>query len=193
MAKIIGLTGGIGSGKTKVADYLTQKGIPVYIADVEAKKILDKPDVIQKITDEIGGITLVEGKIDRKSLANTVFNNPEKLQKLNNIIHPEVQKHFTDWVAAHKSHPIVVKEAAILFESGSYKQCDAVITITAPVEERIKRVMKRDSVSYEDVLRRMENQWTDEERIKFSDYAIENVNFNQTKKHLDKILKELII
>lgn len=193
MAKIIGLTGGIGSGKTKVADYLTQKGIPVYIADVEAKKILDKPDVIQKITDEIGGITLVEGKIDRKSLANTVFNNPEKLQKLNNIIHPEVQKHFTDWVTIHKSYPIVVKEAAILFESGSYKQCDAVITITAPVEERIKRVMKRDNVSYEDVLRRMENQWTDEERVKFSDYAIENVNFNQTKKHLDKILKELII
>lgn len=191
MTKIIGLTGGIGSGKTKIANYMEKKGIPVYIADIEAKKILDNSDVIKKVKEAFDKVVVIDEKIDRKSLANEVFNNPEKLQKLNNIIHPEVRKHFAEWVKNHKQHPFVVKEAAILFESGSYKECDKIITVTAPIEERIKRVINRDKSSYNDVLQRVNNQWTDEQRAELSDYVVENIDFKQTKKHIDLIIKEL--
>lgn len=191
MTKIIGLTGGIGSGKTKIANYMEEKGIPVYIADIEAKKILDNSDVIKKVKETFDKVVVIDGKIDRKLLANEVFNNPEKLQKLNNIIHPAVRKHFAEWVENHKQHPFVVKEAAILFESGSYKECDKIITVSVPIEERIKRVINRDKSSYNEVLQRVNNQWTDEQRAELSDYVVENIDFKQTKKHIDLIIKKL--
>lgn len=191
MSKIIGLTGGIGSGKTMVANYIKSLGIPVYIADDEARTVMDTTEVIQMIATEFGKEVLSEGKINRKALAGIVFNNPEKLKRLNSIVHPKVKKHFDSWVNTHKNHPLLFKEAAILFESGSYKDCDAVITVTAPIEIRLQRVMDRDKTDKESILKRIENQWTDEKRIAQSDYVIHNLSVEDTKKQVNKILNLL--
>ncbi len=191
MTKIIGLTGGIGSGKTMVAEYLKSLGIPVYIADDEAKNIMNTDEVVKTICNTFGKEIIYNGTINREKLAQLVFNNPEKLQKLNNIVHPEVKKHFDTWVEKHKYFPFVVKEAAILFESGSNNYCDAIITITCPLETRLKRVMERDKTDRESILKRIENQWTEEQRIAKSDYVIHNMSVEATKKQVDEILKIL--
>ncbi|MCF6132081.1 dephospho-CoA kinase [Flavobacterium wongokense] len=191
MTKIIGLTGGIGSGKTLVAKHIESLGIPVYIADDEAKKITETKVVTDLIIDAFGSQILENGKLNREKLAQLVFNNPEKLQKLNSIIHPKVKQHFDDWVAQHKNHPLVVKEAAILFESGSYKDCDAIITVTAPIETRLQRVIERDKSTREAVLKRMQSQWTDEQRVAKSNYVIHNISVKETYIQIEEILKLL--
>ncbi len=171
----VGLTGGIGSGKTTVAKIFEVLGIPVYYSDIQAKKILFKPETIEKIRHTFGEKVFEKGKLSKKLLAKIVFNDKEKLQKLNSIIHPAVKTDFKNWLEKQNA-PYVVKEAAILFESGAYKDMDFIITVFAPVEERIKRVMKRDNISREEVIRRIENQWTDEKKIKLSDFVIKNYN-----------------
>jgi len=191
MTKIIGLTGGIGSGKSTVANLFMSKGVPVYIADTEAKKLMESRNIITKITNYFGNDILVNSKIDRPKLAKLVFNNPSKLSELNNIVHPEVQKHFQNWLKNKKDFPFVIKEAAILFETGGNKQCDKVITVVAPQELRIQRVKERDKVTREDVLERINNQWTDEMKILVSDFVIENIDIESTKSKVDEILKEL--
>jgi dephospho-CoA kinase len=191
MTKIIGLTGGIGSGKTMIANYMKSLGIPVYIADDEAKNLMQTNDIIQAVTNEFGNKIIKEGKINREKLAQIVFNNPEKLKKLNAIIHPAVKEHFNTWLQNHSNYPFVIKEAAILFESGSYQYCDAIITVTAPVETRIQRVIERDNTNRESILHRMNNQWTDEQRIAKSDYVIHNSTVKETQKQTDVILKLL--
>ncbi len=188
MSKIIGLTGGIGSGKTMIANYIKSVEIPVYIADDEARKLMDNKEVIDEIGKEFGSQIITNGKLNRQKLANLVFNNPEKLKLLNNIVHPKVKKHFINWIENHKMHPLLVKEAAILFESGAYKECDVIISVTAPIETRIQRVMERDKTDKESVLKRMQNQWTDEERIAKSDYIIHNLALEDTKNQVDRIL-----
>jgi dephospho-CoA kinase len=193
MTKIIGLTGGIGSGKTTVANLFRQHGVPVYIADDQAKKILNLPETVESIAQTFGALVISGGKVNREALANIVFENPEKLRLLNNIIHPAVRKDFLDWVKEHESHPIIIKEAAILFESGNDLDCDAIITVTAPLETRIERVMKRDKTSRESVLKRIENQWTDDMRIAKSDYVIENISPAETGRQVSKTLKKLQI
>ena len=191
MTKIIGLTGGIGSGKTMIAKYIKSLGIPVYIADDEARELMTTDKVIKVISSAFGKEVLDNGSLNREKLAQLVFNNPEKLQKLNSIVHPEVKKHFDTWVENHKNYPFVVKEAAILFETESNKYCDAVITITSPLETRLQRVMERDKTDRESVLKRIQNQWTDEQRIAKSDYVIQNLSIEATKKQVDKIIKLL--
>lgn len=191
MTKIIGLTGGIGSGKTTVAKLLESEGIPVYISDEEAKKILDEPKTIKQLISEFGNDIILNGKVDRKKLSEIVFNSADKLKKLNSIIHPLVKTHFDKWVLKNSHLPFVVKEAAILFESGSYKYCDIIITVTADIEIRIQRVMDRDKVSRDQVLDRIKNQWTDEERIKHSDFVIKNENFDETRSEVQKILQKI--
>jgi dephospho-CoA kinase len=191
MTKIIGLTGGIGSGKTTVARYIASQGIPVYIADEEAKKVMNTPDVVSLVAKAFGDTVLENGVINRQKLAQLVFNAPEKLQQLNNIIHPKVKQDFENWVQKHHNHPFVIKEAAILFESGSYQFCDKIITVTAPENVRLQRVMSRDSVTKNQVLARMQNQWKEEEKIALSDYVIQNINIEDTKSQVDNILKTL--
>jgi dephospho-CoA kinase len=191
MTKIIGLTGGIGTGKTMVAEYFKSLGIPVYIADEEARQLMTSDNIINALSNEFGKEILENGFLNREKLAQLVFNNPKKLQKLNSIVHPEVKKHFDNWVEKHKIYPFIVKEAAILFESGSYKYCDTIITVTAPLETRLQRVMKRDKTDIESVLKRIENQWTDEQRIAKSNYVIHNLSVESTKKQVDEILKKL--
>lgn len=191
MTKIIGLTGGIGSGKTTVARYIAAQGIPVYIADEEAKKVMNTPEVLSLVAKTFGDSILENGVVNRQKLAQLVFNAPEKLQQLNNIIHPKVKQDFESWVQEHHNHPFVIKEAAILFESGSYQFCDKIITVTAPENVRLQRVVLRDSVTEDQVLARMQNQWKEEEKIALSDYVIQNINIEDTKSQVDNILKTL--
>lgn len=188
MTKIIGLTGGIGSGKSSIAKHIESLGIPVYIADTEAKKILDTADVIAKVIALFGDDILENGKIDRKKIAALVFQDPEKLKKYNAIIHPEVYLHFQNWVKQHSNYPLVVKEAAILFESGSYKDCDKIILVTAPKENRIQRVMKRDAVTREAIEQRMSHQWDDETKKSMSDFVIENIELEKAKQSAENII-----
>jgi dephospho-CoA kinase len=189
--KIIGLTGGIGSGKSTIANYFLSKGIPVYISDVEARKVMELPNVSAKIANEFGHELLEQGLINRDKLAAIVFGSPEKLKKLNAIVHPEVKKHFDKWVLTHKNSPFVIKEAAILFESGAYKDCDYIISVSAPIETRIKRVMERDQTTREQVQNRINNQMSDEERNAKSDFVISNTYSDDFKTRVDEIIKIL--
>lgn len=191
MTKIIGLTGGIGSGKTMVANYMKSLGIPVYIADEEAKKIMDTQEVVKLVQNAFGSTVINTNKINREQLAKLVFNNPEQLQKLNAIIHPIVKQNFDNWVKNQGNVPFVVKEAAVLFESGGDQYCDSVITVTAPLETRLERVIQRDKTNRESVLVRIKNQWSDEKKIENSDYVIHNITLEDTKNQVDNILKIL--
>ncbi|MBP6556753.1 MAG: dephospho-CoA kinase [Flavobacterium sp.] len=191
MTKIIGLTGGIGSGKTLVANYMKSKGIPVYIADEEAKMIMETQEVIQWVATAFGNSVISNNKIDRAKLAQMVFNNPKMLEKLNALIHPLVKENFDIWLKKHSVFPFVIKEAAILFESGSYKYCDSIITITAPLETRLQRVIERDKTNRESVLSRMKNQWSEEQKIAKSNFVIHNISIEDTKNQVDDILNLL--
>jgi dephospho-CoA kinase len=193
MTKIIGLTGGIGSGKTTVANYFKSYGIPVYIADDEARKIMQSADILEAIKNLFGADVFENETLNREKLAKIVFNNPESLEKLNGIVHPAVKKHFEQWLLQNLQAPYVIYEAAILFESGRYKDCDIIITVTAPIESRIQRVIKRDNTTRELVLKRINAQWTDEKRISKSDFVIENIAIEPTKLEIDRILKILKI
>lgn len=193
MTKIIGLTGGIGSGKTTIARHFMEANIPVYIADDEARKIMQSKAILEAIQKVFGDSIFDNGVLNREKLSQIVFSEPEKLKKLNGIIHPAVKKHFQSWVNNHQEFPFVVYEAAILFESGSYKNCDVIITVTAPIESRIERVIRRDKTTREQVLKRINAQWSDEQRSAKSDFVIENLDPKNTKLEVGKILKILMI
>lgn len=172
----VGITGGIGSGKTTVCKVFMLLGVPVYFADDEAKRLLDTSvKVKDSIVETFGENVLAEtGCIDRKKLAALVFNNKEELSKLNMIVHPAVAAHFEAWLAENKNAPYMLKEAAILFESNAYKAVDKIITVTAPLELRIQRAMERDGVDRETIVQRINNQLSDDEKIKRSDFVIYN-------------------
>lgn len=192
MTKIIGLTGGIGSGKSTVANYIASKGIPVYIADEEAKKLMELPEVIASIQGIFSENVLDEfGKLNRKKIADLVFNSPTQLTQLNNIVHPLVKNHFIEWLKIHSNAPFVIKEVAILFETGGNTACDKVILVTAPEEIRIERAMKRDNVSKETIVSRMNNQLPESEKITKSDFIIHNTDLNKSFIQVDEILKIL--
>ncbi|MFL9843915.1 dephospho-CoA kinase [Flavobacterium rhizosphaerae] len=194
MTKIVGLTGGIGSGKSTIAKFFEALDVPVYYADEEAKKILNLPETVTKLVDLFGEAIIARGGLpDRAKIAEVVFNDKVKLEMLNKIIHPGVAQHFDDWVKQQTKHPYVIKEAAILFESGSYKNCDFVITVTAPIETRIERVITRDNVSRQQVLQRMENQWHDDKKISLSDFIITNISLEDSKKQVVRINDKIIM
>lgn len=189
--KVIGLTGGIGSGKTTIANYFKSKGIPIYIADDEAKAILFTPAAAKEVKEAFGDEIMTNGLPDRGKLAAVVFNDAYKLQMLNTIIHPKVKEHFENWMRIHKNAPFVIREAAILFESGSYKDCDKIILVTAPAEVRIARVLERDKTTREKVVERINAQWGDEKKAALSDFVITNIDIEEAKVQADKILKIL--
>jgi len=191
MAKFIGLTGGIGSGKTTIANFFKSQGVPLYIADDEAKAILFTPAAIEEVKKAFGEDILTDGLPDKAKLASLVFSDPDKLKILNEIIHPKVRMHFKEWMEKHKDEKFVIREAAILFESGSYKDCDKIILVTAPIEVRIKRVMDRDNTTREKVLERMNAQWNDEKKAALSDYIINNIEIEDAKNQAMQILKIL--
>jgi dephospho-CoA kinase len=192
MTKIIGLTGGIGSGKTTIANHLKSLGIPVYNSDDQAKKILYLPETIDFLKSAFGNVVFTNELFDKDKLAKLVFNNPEQLKLLNQIIHPAVKVDFENWLKTNKNSPLIIKEAAILFESGSYKDCDVIISISAPQEIRIQRVIERDHLTYEEVMSRINNQWTDEMRNKKSDYVIDNQDVEKAFTQAEDVINILL-
>ncbi|RED26719.1 dephospho-CoA kinase [Flavobacterium cutihirudinis] len=193
MTKIIGLTGGIGSGKTTIAGYFKEMGVPVYIADDGARNVMQSDHVIKELKQVFGEKLFENNILNRAKLAEIVFNDSDKLAKLNAIVHPAVKQDFEFWLKQHNKSPYVIYEAAILFESGRYNDCDYIITVTAPEEVRIERVLKRDNTTREQVLSRMQMQWKDEDRISRSNFVINNVNLKIAKEEVVKILKILNI
>lgn len=186
--KIIGLTGGIGSGKTTVARKLVELGIPVYFADLEAKKLMNQPFLAEQIQSKFGSEVYDEGVLQNQILAAKVFSDPNNIAQLNAIVHPAVAQDFQAWLVRHQEYKLVVKEVAILFETGGDKKCDYVLLVTAPLETRIQRVMQRDGLTREQVLDRINHQWSDEIKRKLSDFVIEN----DSKEHLDENIKKTI-
>ena len=165
----------------------------VYIAEKEWKKIIEASKILKTIKAAFGSVVFDKGRLNRQKISQIVFNDSEKLKQLNSIIHPEVEKHFMNWVNNHSNFPLVVKETALLFESGSYKKCDFVITVIAPLEDRINRVIKRDAITRENVLKRIDNQWSDEDRIRNSHYIIDNTDRKTIERQVKEILKKITI
>jgi len=170
----VGLTGGIGSGKSLIAELFTHLGIPVYSADLRAKEIMTEDDEVRKELITIFGEKIyVGGILDRKKLAKIVFNDPDQLQLLNKVVHPAVRKDYNEW-HDRQNAAYTIREAAILFESGAYADCNKIITVNAEEALRLRRVIKRDKSEEEEVVLRMKNQWSDEQRAEKSNFVISN-------------------
>jgi dephospho-CoA kinase len=170
----LGVTGGIGSGKTSVCRVFNVLRIPVFSADREAQLIMETDKTIIKSINSIAGKDLyVNGNLDRMALAKIIFNESTLLEKVNLLVHPTVFDRFRSW-ALEQTTPYVIMEAAILFESGASKFMDRVATVVAPVVQRVERVIHRNNLSREQVMERMRNQLDDETRIRLSDYVISN-------------------
>lgn len=184
---VVGLTGGIGSGKTTVAKMFEDLGIPVYIADIEAKLLMNRSKVIKrKLKHLLGDEAYINEQLNRPYIASKIFNDKNLLEQINAIVHPKVALHFKRWLKKQTS-PYIIKEVAILFENGSYKDCDFTITVTASKEEKIKRVIERDKSSKTKVIAIMNNQWHDKQRIELSDFVINNQNLTKTKEQVEEV------
>jgi dephospho-CoA kinase len=170
----LGVTGGIGSGKTSVCRVFDVLRVPVFSADREAREIMETENAIIRRINSIAGKNLyINGSLDRMELATIIFNDSNLLEKVNRLVHPVVFNHFRKW-ALEQTAPYVIMEAAILFESGASDFVNRVATVVAPVEQRVRRIIQRNKLSREQVLERMRNQMDDETRIKLSDYIINN-------------------
>ncbi len=191
--RVVGLTGGIGSGKTSVLQLFINKGVPVYIADVEAKRLMQSDKkLIKKIKATFGKASYSKGnQLSRAYLARQVFGNTKKLNQLNALVHPVVHKDLEAFKQAQNTS-FFIYENAILFENGSHLFCDYIITVTAPIAMRINRVIKRDQITEKQVQDRMQHQWDDELKIEKSDFVIENTDWETTKKIVDKLYLELL-
>jgi dephospho-CoA kinase len=184
----IGITGNIGSGKTTVSKLFELMGVPVFYADDAAKNIMVTDELlIAEIKQAFGAASYFDdGTLNRKHIAGIVFNDKAQLAKLNSLTHPAVFRAFDNWVAEIKDAPYVVKEAALLFESTSYKMCDRYVMVTAPLDMRIKRVMQRDGISREEVEKRNARQFSEEKKISLADYVIRN---DETELIIPQVLK----
>ncbi|MEZ4779608.1 MAG: dephospho-CoA kinase [Flavobacteriaceae bacterium] len=190
--KIVGLTGGIGSGKSTVAGFFETLGVPVYIADIEGKRITNTSKVIRrKIIALLGEKSFTENGINSAYVADKIFNNAALLSEVNKIIHPKVRQHFTRWVKKQKG-PYCIKEAAILFENEGYKECDLMILVTAPEDIRIERILKRDKTTQKNIKARMSHQWPDEKKIPLSNFIISNIHVEDTKRQVLQIHHQII-
>jgi dephospho-CoA kinase len=172
----IGITGGIGSGKTTVCNVFSLLGVPVFYADAAAKEVMHSDtELRQGIISSFGTETFSEaGILNRKYLADIVFYDQKALETLNALVHPAVFRAFDNWVTSHSSAPYIIKEAALLFESGSDKMCSHTILVKAPEELKIRRVMDRDHISEEEVRLRMARQFSDEQKELRADFIITN-------------------
>lgn len=189
----LGVTGGMGSGKTLVCSIISAMGYPIFNADLEARRIVDSdPGLVSSIKNLFGDDIYINNKLNRSKVSEIVFTNHDKLEKLNSIIHPAVAAHFNEWVLQYKSRALVVKEAAILFESGAYLGIDKIISVVAPTEVRVNRVMARDGFSRDSILSRMNNQFPQEELIKRSDYIIENDGVKLILPQIVRIINDLV-
>lgn len=190
--KLIGLTGGIGSGKTTVAHYFMELGVPVYFADEHGKRLMNSSKRIRRMLIEVFGKEAYrDGRLNRPYLAQQVFNDKQKLAQISRIVHPSVANSFKRWCSKQRA-PYIIQENAILFETGSNKKFDFTIVVTAPKEERIKRVMERDGVSKKQVEERMNNQLDDALKIAQADYVIQNNKRDLLKQQVLDIHQRLL-
>ena len=190
--KVLGLTGGIGSGKTTVAGFFTELGIPVFIADEEAKKLMLKDEKVKSsIIQLFGEEAYKDGIPDRKFIASKVFGDEGKLEQLNRIIHPAVGRHFESWKKLQKA-PYVIYEAAILFEKGGHLKCDFTLLITAPYDRKIERLQERDNSTLEEIEARMNHQWSDEKKADLADFIIENNERPKTREAVHELHETLL-
>lgn len=188
---IVGLTGGIGSGKSTVANMFRELGVPVYDSDLEAKQLMTSSTEIKRsIIALLGRKAYLNDDLNRRFIANKIFKDPELLQKLNAIVHPEVRKHFLDWTSNQTSN-YVVQETALIFENGAQDKYDYVLLITAPTEVRLQRVIDRDGTSEKDILDRMNSQMDDLKKKELTNFWIENVDLETTKKAVAKLHQKL--
>ncbi len=180
---IVGLTGGIGSGKSTVAKLFSEfNNVAIYIADIEAKKLMNSSTEIKtKLVKEFGEEAYKDNQLNRPFIANIVFNNKEKLSILNAIVHPEVKKHFKEFVINNSKSDYILYENAILFESKNDVFCDVIISVFVPLEVRLQRVVFRDKTSESAVLQRMKNQWLEDKKLLQSNYVIHNEKLEDTK------------
>ena len=178
---IVGLTGGIGSGKSTVGKLLEELGVPVYNSDIEAKRLMNKSKVLRKdIVGLLGEESYVNDQLNRPYIAKKVFNDKALLDKLNGIVHPAVRKHFLRW-AKKQQKPYVVQETALLFENGMQDFYDKIVLVTAPKNIRIERIIARDGSTRQEILERMDNQLADRIKSPLSDYVLENIEYDKTK------------
>ena len=190
---LIGLTGGIGSGKTTVATILEHMGFPVFYSDKEAASLMDSDPSIRLFLNELADEDLyLSNKLNRKRLAEIVFSQPTLLNQLNSRIHPLVREQFSNWSKVQNT-PMVFNEAAILFETKANVNFHRMLHVSAPSSLRIERVLKRDQMSVEQIKYRMNNQWTDEQKNPLADYVIVNDGrpiLDQIERVVEKLLKE---
>jgi len=190
--KRVGLTGGIGSGKTTVAKLFELFNVPVYYADLRARRLTNShPEIIRQVKNLFGSDIYIQGCLDREKVAGAVFSDRELLGKLSSIIHPIVKSDFDAWCSEHSKSPLIVQEAAILFENGSYHLFDKMILVTAPVELRVQRVVQRDQVGRDAILDRMKNQWDDKQKEQLADYVIKCDERHLVLKQVMKIINDI--
>jgi dephospho-CoA kinase len=190
--KRIGLTGGIGSGKSFIAQIIEHMGYPVYYSDARAKELTKSNPTIKMGLISLFGEEVYEGnQLNSELIASKIFNDDELRTTVNELIHPIVRADFENWALNQKS-ALVFNEAAILFETGSYRNFDAIVLVCAPIELKIERVMNREKSSREAVLERMSKQWSDEDKMKLTDYSILNDNKTPVLIKLEEIINNLL-
>ena len=190
--KIVGLTGGIGSGKSVILEVFSSYGVPCYQSDNRAKELMQKsPELIRQIKVLFGEDIYQEKKLNRSKLADIVFGDKKKLKSLNTLVHPLVNKDFQFFLNQQNTE-YIIKETAILFEAGIAKDCDQTILVTAPEKLRIQRVMKRDKINAEHIKYRMSHQWSDEKKIPLANYVINNIEWDKTFKKIEEIHNKII-
>lgn len=188
----VGLTGGIGSGKSTVAKVLESMGFAVFYSDTVAKDLMLSDTKLQlEITQHFGQGAFINGNLNRSFLAERIFSNPEDKHALNQLIHPKVRERFSLFAQQSKSK-LVFNEAAILFETGAYTSFDRTILVVAPQETRIKRVLKRDNASRAEIENRMKNQWSDDQKIPLANYVIKNGDEDPVLEQIEQIVDNLL-
>ena len=191
--KRIGITGGIGSGKSFIATIIERMGYPVYYSDIRSKELTNTHPIIrQGLIDLVGENVYFGGELDKKVLSTAIFSNDEIRLKVNQLIHPIVRQDFEDWTKAQTSD-LIFNEAAILFETGAYRNFDATILVYAPEELRLKRVLKRDIITKEEVLARMNNQLKDDEKRKMTSLQILNDGESPLLTQIECLLEQIKI
>ena len=191
--KIIGLTGGIGSGKSKILSVFSTYGIPCYESDRRAKWLMQRDAELKSQIKSFFGDQIYENdQFNQRKLAKLVFANKGKLEALNSLVHPRVKMDFKSFVSQQDT-PYIIKEAAILFETGGEKDCDATILVTAPEKLRLERVLNREKISSMDIKARINNQWSDSRKIPLADYIINNIDWDKTLKKIDEIHQKLLV
>lgn len=187
--KIIGLTGGIGSGKSTVSKILLNHNIPVYDSDSKAKKLMNSSNELKEmIIKYFGKNSYQDNQLNKIYISNIIFNNQIKIEKINSLVHPFVFRDFNNWKKNITSKYIIF-ESALIFETGSYKNNDFNILVVSDLKERIKRVVKRDRVKEKDVLVRIKNQWNDEKKIPLADYIFKNNSLMDTREKVIEMIK----